>query len=628
MSEKLLKKDYFGAHYNEKVHSMSKTVSLNYFDSFIQVITKKVSSVFVYTFLLMLFSNCNSKNNGTQEKETSRVDTYDTAELTLQRGMALFNQHCASCHNFNENVIGPNLAGVTSKVSKEWLVDFIKNPKKSIENGDERGIELYKKYNVYMPSFETLEENELEDVLGFVHKFSEGEKRNKNNRPGGILNPLPEKIPDSDLTLVIEEFLTVPHSSETAPKARINELSEITTEQGERMFIADLRGKLYEVLDTATSTFLDLKVEIPDFIDSPGWGTGLGSFDFHPEFDKNGLLYTTHTEPARTLKADFAIHDSIATKLQWVLTEWKTKNPSAEKFSGTKREILRADMVGSAHGFQELTFNPLSKKGDGDYGLLYLCVGDGSAALAGYPFLCDNPGKIWGGIVRIDPLGRNSENGKYGIPADNPFLNDADKLGEIWSYGFRNPHRISWDEDSGKMLASNIGQHSVEEVNLVKKGANYGWPNREGTFLYDAEANTEIVYPLPDDDSGYTYPVIQFDHDEGNAVSGGFTYSGTKIKLLKDKYVFGDIPRGKLFFSEMSEIVDGKQAPVYKLGLELNGKSTSLAEISGDERVDLRFGKDGSGELFIFTKSNGKVYKVIACEKNDTGQQQLSHSSL
>ncbi len=533
--------------------------------------------------------------------------------------MVLFNQYCASCHNFNENVIGPNLAGVTSKVSKEWLIEFIKDPKKSVESGDERAMELYAKYKLLMPSFETIKDKDLEDLVGFIHKFSEAEKRNQNNRPGGILDPILEKIPESELSLVIEEILTIPSSSETAPKARINKLSAINTKKGERLFIADLRGKLFEIVDTTSTVYLDLKVEMEKFMDNPGWGTGLGSFDFHPEFETNGLFYTTHTEPPKTGAADFAIHDSIPIKLQWVLTEWETANPSNLKFLGKRREVLRVDMVTAAHGFQDLTFNPLAKKGGADYGLLYLGIGDGVAALRGYPFLCDNPGKIWGSVIRIDPKGSNSKNGKYGIPKDNPFANDSDKLGEIWSYGFRNPHRISWDESgSGNILVTNIGQHSLEEVNLLKKGANYGWPNREGTFLYDVNGNTEVVYPLPDDDSGYTYPVIQFDHDEGNAVSGGFVYNGTEIPLLKNKYIFGDIPRGTFFYSEVSEIKDGQQTPIYKMTLELNGKSISLAEISADQRVDLRFGKDSSGELFIFTKSNGIVYKIIGCKTAST----------
>lgn len=575
----------------------------------------RIGNLLFGVLLIVCLTNC--KQNKQSATSQNKVDaaTYDTSELTIQRGMVLFNQHCASCHNFNETVIGPNLAGVTLNVSKEWLANFIKNPKESIESGDERAGELYAKYKVYMPSFQTLKEQEIDDLLGFIHKFSEAEKRSQNKRPGGILNPIPEKIPDSELTLLIEEFFTVPPSSESAPKARINKLSAINAKNGERLFISDLRGKLYEVVDTVMHTYLDLNVAMSDFIDNPGWGTGLGSFDFHPEFDKNGLLYTTHTEASKNAPADFAIHDSINSRLQWVLTEWKTEDPSKKKFSGTNREILRVDFVSYAHGFQELTFNPLAMKGDSEYGLLYLCIGDGTAALRGYGFLCDNPGEIWGSIIRIDPSGSDSKNGKYGIPKDNPFVNDPNGLDEIWSSGFRNPHRISWDTSgSGMMLATNIGQHSLEEVNLVKKGANYGWPNREGTFLYDANANTEIVYALPDDDSGYTYPVIQFDHDEGNAISGGYAYGGSKIPLLKNKYIFGDIPNGTLFYTEVSEIVEGEQAPIYKIGLEVDGKQTSFSDIVADQRVDLRFGKNGTGELFIFTKSDGKVYKIVGCK--------------
>ena len=188
-------------------------------------------------------------------------------------------------------------------------------------------------------------------------------------------------------------------------------------------------------------------------------------------------------------------------------------------------------------------------------------------------------------------------------------------LPEIWCRGFRNPHRITWDQSgSGKMFISNIGQHSVEEVNLGKAGADYGWPNREGLLLFDVNANTELVYPLPDDDSGYTYPAIQYDHDEGNAISGGFAYSGTKVSLLKNKYIFGDIPRGTLFFSELTDIIEGQQAPVLRLELELKGSKINLSDLAPNSRVDLRLGMDSFGELFLFTKGNGKVYRIVDCK--------------
>jgi len=579
----------------------------------------KKNTCLFYLLSAMAFLILSGCGFGDKKEETAKVlevkNEYSVDELSIQLGLRLFNENCASCHSFKENEIGPNLAGITSEVDKAWLVAFIKDPAAVIKSGDERAVKTFEKYKLYMPAFPMLEDKEIEGLLGFIHKFSNAEKRTVNNRPGGLLNPIPEKIPLSDLTLVIEEWLTVPASSENSPLARINKLSAIETQQGERLFIVDLRGKLYEIKENKTHVYFNLQAEKSTFIDNPGWGTGFGSFAFHPNFEKNGLLYTTHTEPPKTAPADFAINDSIETKLQWILTEWKTDTPKSDTFSGKPRELLRADMHGGAHGFQEITFNPLAKSGAPDYGMLYLGIGDGSAGLGDYSYLCDSNRYIWGSVVRINPSGNNSVNGNYGIPKDNPFVNDPDALGEIWCRGFRNAHRISWDETgSGKMLISNIGQHSVEEVNIGKAGADYGWPFREGTFLFDKNANTELVYPLPPDDSAYTYPVIQYDHDEGNAVSGGFVYAGFKVPELKNKYVFGDIPRGTLFYSEMSEVIEGKQAAIYRLNLEINGKPTSLQSISPDERVNLRFGTDSSGELYIFTKSNGKVYKVIGCK--------------
>lgn len=560
-------------------------------------------------------SSCNSTSSEEPEKETAdKENVYVRGEMPLQHGMQLFNQHCASCHNFSENGIGPNLTGVTSEVDKEWLITFINNPPAVIESGDERAVQLFEKYKQYMPPFPMIQGEDLEDILGFIHKFSEGEKRNKNNRPGGLINPVPEKIASSGLTLVLEEQFSVPPSAEAPPITRINKMN--ATADG-RLFLHDLRGKLYEIKnDKDLSVYIDLATELPDFIDNPGKGTGFGSWAFHPDFAQNGLFYTTHNESPGTAPADYPLPDSIDASIQAVVLEWKAADPEAPVFSGSHRELLRVDMVTGVHGFQELTFNPLAKPNTADYGLLYLGIGDGGAALRGYPFLCDNPGAIWGTVLRIDPAGQNSTNGQYGIPEDNPFVDTSDAIGEVWASGFRNPHRISWDETgSGKMLITNIGQHSLEEVNLGKAGADYGWPDREGTFLFDVNANPELVYPLPADDAHYTYPVVQYDHDEGSAVSGGFVYAGDAIPLLKGKYVFGDISLGTLFYSDVAEMIEGQQAPVYRLDVAIDGQVSDMETITQNKRVDLRIGMDSAGELYLLTKGNGTVYKVVDCRE-------------
>jgi mono/diheme cytochrome c family protein len=564
-----------------------------------------------YIFLVTLCIGLNSCN----ERKSQINNNYLKGELIVQEGMVLFNQYCANCHNFNNVEIGPSLGGITNKLEKQWIKEFIKNPQKIINRGDERAVAQFKKFGVYMPSFTFLEDQELEKLLAFIHKLSKAEKKNKSNRPGGLINPIKASIPTSEHRLVLEDFVTIPVSSEIAPDTRINTMRTFKSMGNQqRIFISDLRGKLYEITDKKPEVYLDLKSKYPDFIDAPGFGTGFGSFAFHPNFENNGLLYTTHTEPAGTKTADYALPNGLEVTLQWILTEWKTSNPEAAFFDEKqKRELLRVDMSSQAHGIQDLTFNPFAVAESADYGLLFIGIGDRSLALSGHPELCDNKNNIWGSIFRIDPLGTNSKNGKYGIPADNPFV-DKEGLDEIWSYGFRNPHRISWDADTPhKMFVSNIGQHSVEEVNLIEKGGNYGWPYREGTFIYDLNANTELVYKttLEDTLTSYIPPIVQYDHDEGNAISGGFIYRGSKIKFLKGNYLFGDIARGTIFISPLEHAQNGKLFPIQKVNIENNGKLMILSDLRPGERVDLRFGQDFFGDLFVFTKCNGKVYKVV-----------------
>ncbi|MBK7606421.1 MAG: PQQ-dependent sugar dehydrogenase [Saprospiraceae bacterium] len=186
--------------------------------------------------------------------------------------------------------------------------------------------------------------------------------------------------------------------------------------------------------------YLDMPALRPKFIHTPGLATGFGSFAFHPEFSKNGLLYTTHTEPANTAKADFGYADSIPVALQWVLTEWTTKNPGEIKFTGTGRELVRINVESVIHGVQEIDFNLRSNLGDEDYGLLYIGVGDGGSVEHGYPQLAHNLHTVWGNVLRIDPRGNNAANGQYGIPATNPFVDE--KKMALWEKSTRGDSEI------------------------------------------------------------------------------------------------------------------------------------------------------------------------------------------
>jgi len=541
---------------------------------------------------------------------------YATDAATIARGEELFEAQCSSCHNFKAGGIGPNLAGVTQEVSPQWLRKFIRNSQAVIESGDDRAEQLFEQYQQYMMPF-NLSDEELDAILAYMHTFPAPYAAADNQASAKPLeNPIPDTIPPSGITLTLREILQAPATSDKSPVTRINKMYPLPGQSG-RVFLQDLQGQLYEFKDNQLLTFMEIVDYRPHFINKPGLATGFGSFAFHPEYESNGLFYTTHTEnPETSTPADFGYHDTIPIKVRWVLTEWHQDDPTSSTFSGESRELFRIDMVSQIHGLQDITFNPLARPGDDDYGLLYISVGDGGCVRDGYPFLTQDKSKPWGSIVRIDPADRNSANGNYGIPEGNPYAQDDDPntLGELWAQGFRNPHRLTWDAKDRKLLASGIGQKQIEEVNIIEAGRNYGWPEREGTFLLNKHGDIQYVYPLQEDiaDDGFTYPVVQFDHDEAAAISGGYVYYGEDLPDMQGKYIFGGIVNGRVFAVNAAELELGKQAPIQEIALQLeNGTPTTMRELTGINRVDLRFGIDAAGELYIFTKADGKIYRVV-----------------
>src|SRR5690606_41337472 len=118
---------------------------------------------------------------------------------------------------------------------------------------------------------------------------------------------------------------------------------------------------------------------------------------------------------------------------------------------------------------------------------------------------------------------------------------------------------------------------------------------------------------LPPDDDAYhiSYPLAQYDHDEGNAICGGFEYLGKEVPQLAGRYVFGDIVNGRLFFVEMKDIKPGSRAPIHEFQVSLDGETKSFQQVTGNTRVNLRIGRDAEGKLYLFNKQNGKVDMII-----------------
>jgi glucose/arabinose dehydrogenase len=464
-------------------------------------------------------------------------------------------------------------------------------------------------------------------------------------------NPIPEAIEKSKLSVGLEEVVKIPDSGRDKDKnkaARLNLLIPPGDGSG-RSFVNDMRGKLYVILDRTASVYMDVKSLVGKGFHDQSGQQGFSYFAFHPEFAKNGIFYTVTSEDKDTGTPDFPVYkpifnnkgQRIKSSHHDVIREWKAINPSGNRFSGTGREILRIEQPYPDHNTGQLAFNPNAKPGDADYGMLYIAVADGGSD--GFPVSHTDPldngqdlGTPLGKILRINPFGNNSANGKYGIPADNRFVDDGNPktLGEIWAYGLRNPHHFSWDTGGeGKMLIADTGQAFIEEVNRGKKGANYGWARREGTWRIEKD-NENILYELADNDRdlGYTYPVAQYDHDKPSgwsgsyavAIAGGFVYRGTAIPELVGQYIFADFCNdGRFFHVPVNELVDGKQATIKELRLFEGKKERSLLEMVGKKRTDVRFGIDEAGELYVTSKQDGKVRKIVPSPESPNYRSQV-----
>lgn len=445
-----------------------------------------------------------------------------------------------------------------------------------------------------------------------------------------LSDPIPEKIQPSGLVLAAEEFVRVPRTADSseggqtnAAYARIQFLTPLGDGTG-RLALNDLRGPLYLTDERGSDpvVFIDIRAQDVGFDDSmfPN-ETGLVSVAFHPQFGQSGApgfgkFYTAYSATSGSGTADYL--DDDAESHDSVIREWTASDPTANVFSGSSREVFRIGQFAPNHNIGMIAFNPHAAAGSSDYGMLYACLGDGGMAHDPRDHGQDLA-VPQGAIIRIDPLGTDATR-RYGIPANNPFVGTAGAAPEIWASGLRHPQHFSWDAD-GRMFIGDIGQNQVEEVNLGRAGANYGWRLREGTFAsgFAVGRGPGPVYALPDsDDEDFTYPVAQYDHDEGNAIGGGFLYRGQAIPELQGKYVFADFPRGRLFVIDTDALSPGQPVEITEIAVMFGGETRAVADAAGfpntygpGNRADLRLGTDSTGELYMLTKSDGWVRKLV-----------------
>lgn len=471
-------------------------------------------------------------------------------------------------------------------------------------------------------------------------------------------NPIPARIVKRGILVEVKDLLRLPDTRAMRPAdqdvvpsgwARINFVRDLPDG---RRFANDSRGFLYRIDEKNQPHVYANVAELFPFAVYNRLESGFIGFVFHPEFARNGLFYTVHAErgPGNPKTPDF-IPPGFALKdvtYHNVITEWHADNPSADVFAGTRRELLR-----EAHVVQNLThpmgaveFNPTARPGDADYGLLYTSGSDHGFSNGGGPnsntaSQTQRLDTVMTAILRFDPRSPKTSGGQkglgdYTIPPANKFASDGDPktLGEIYAYGFRNAHRLSWDVD-GTMFASDIGMNQIEEINIVRNGENYGWMRREGYWENGRWRGGSLneLFPLPEnvlngrEKDGLTYPVAMYDHDEGQAVTDGFAYHG-RIAALQGKFVFGDIQNGRLFAADvaaMKRADDGipeTVAPIEEIQLYVrtasgNRVGVSMRELvdqtmgAGISRVDLHISRTRDGELLLTSRQDGMIRMLV-----------------
>ena len=443
-------------------------------------------------------------------------------------------------------------------------------------------------------------------------------------------DPFPRPIPAAEgvIEVGVRELATLPDVG-GEPARPMNLVDEPGTG---RLFTNDMRGPVYTVSnDGRVALWLD--------VNDPRWGVpveasgrerGMQSFTLHPQFAERGTpgygkLYTWVDTENKEPEPDFVpgggqdSHDTV-------LLEWSARDAAAATYDGgTPRELLRIEQPFGNHNGGHIAFNPMSRPGDLDYGMLYVGVADGGSG--GDPLdLAQNLGSIFGKVLRIHPLGSNAANGRYGIPADNPYAADgqAGTLGEIWASGVRNPQRFGWDPSNGNMFLADIGQNIVEEVSRVPKGGDLGWNTWEGSFRFISRQAVDLDAPRAE--PWITYPTVEWGQPDPllqsqSAATGVVAYRHDAIPQLTNRLLFGDFPAGEIFWVSADDLPEGGQDAIRRVLIRDGGARRTLLELIQAEnaaqgrepatRVDLRLAAGPDGRLFLLNKHDGVIREVV-----------------
>ena len=415
-----------------------------------------------------------------------------------------------------------------------------------------------------------------------------------------------------------------------------------------RLFVLEQNGLMRIIQDgtllPGAALNITNRVQPPLNASSPNDERGLLGLAFHPGFNNPGspgyrTLYTYNSEliPAAT-SPTYPVPTTATNNYKNVINEWKISSTNANVVDpSSRREVISFGKNASNHNGGTCSFGP--------DGYLYLALGDGGDANdVGASHIvpggnAQNLSTPLGKFLRFDPLNPAlhptspdpvSSNGQYRIPTTNPFQGPG-QVPEIYAYGLRNPYRFCFDVVTGDLIHADVGQNNVEEIDRIIRGGNYGWAIKEGDFLFNQTnglsgvAGTIGVPPgnrSPGLPTGLIDPIsgplgtLEYDHNEGVSITGGFVYRGKAIPELYGKYVFGDLALktspvradGRLFYADL------QAGTINAFPLPQFGGSAILPNgltVHG-------FAQDANGELYALvtnTSANGTggiVYKLFS----------------
>lgn len=326
-----------------------------------------------------------------------------------------------------------------------------------------------------------------------------------------------------------------------------------------RLFVVEQDGEIRVLRDgkKLSRPFLDIRKRVRS-----GGETGLLGLALHPGFQKNGRFFVNYTRSRDGL--------------QTVVAEFRVKDPGGSADAESEKILLTFDQPYANHNGGQMAFGP--------DGYLYIGTGDGGSG--------NDPhgngqrlNTLLGKILRID-VDQKSKSKPYAVPKDNPFADRKDARPEIWAYGLRNPWRFSFDPLDGTLYAADVGQRAREEINVIRKGKNYGWNIMEGNLC------TPGVDP-DCDPKGLEKPIIDYPRSEGVAVIGGYVYRGRALPGLCGAYLYGDYGSGTIW------------------ALRYDGKTVTRQEKLLESRRPLTsFGQDEAGEVYV-VEHGGRIFKIL-----------------